>query len=136
MADSWSIDSFLSDYRPVEKVVPITARGDLLGRLAQLEEDLATARERADDGGLGDGGDALAAAIVEPPVDRSQIDKLLDALSPGQVRKLVGALIEVNGGGDDLPKSAAPSVLRQASVPKRRTSSRGDSQDLFSSDGL
>lgn len=195
-AQPWSIDDFLADYRPLEKVVPITMRGDLIGRLTELEERLAAARDASDDGGLGDGSeaiavareigdlreqvrdtsrpfrvvsigdrawsdiiakhppdkdsrkeglpwnpetfyaDALSASIAEPQMSPEQADKLLETLSAGQIRKLVGALLEVNGGGDDVPKSDASFVLRQASEPKQSTSSREVSLDLSSLDGL
>lgn len=190
--DPWSLDDFLADYRPLERIVPITTRGDLVGRLMDLEADLEAARDESGSGGLGDANnvikiaeeiaklreevrassrnfrlvsvgdrvwsdiiakhppddeeksqglpwhvesfyrDALAASIAEPQMSPEQADKLLDVISAGQVRKLVGAMFEVNGGGDDLPKSEASFVLQNASKPKRTTASRGESLGLDS----
>ena len=198
-SQAWSFDEFLSGFRPREKRVPITMRGDLLSRLDVLErelEDVERTTEANDslDGptglrsaveiaqeiievrdevkassrdfvvvAIGDrrwsdliiahkptGEDkkvgmpwdpqsfypaALAQCITQPAMSADQCDKLLDMLAAGQVLELVNAMLDVNGGGDDLPKSAALSVLRRFSEQKPTTSSLGASRAASSSDG-
>lgn len=51
-AESWSIDDFLADFRPPERTVPITTRGDLLGELSELEAKLDRLRQAEDDTGV------------------------------------------------------------------------------------
>lgn len=187
MAEQWDIDDFLSDYRPPEQVVSITIRGDLLGRLLLLEEQLREARSGDDNDSLGTEnsgrsafeiadeiektreevrksmrefrfasvGDvkwsdltvkfppkpdsqlpfdpdkfwpaAIAASAVEPPMTVAQAEKLMEKLSSGQTRKMIDAVMTVNGGDDDLPKSASASVLRRHSKQKPTTAVPGES---------
>ena len=46
MVDTWNVDDFLTEYRPPEQVVQITMRGDLLGRLSSLEDELIDAKQQ------------------------------------------------------------------------------------------
>lgn len=199
MTDSWDIEDFLSSYRPPEKVVPITMRGDLLGELDEAEallERLQEEAERESGGSLADSSEilecaqqiqdlqaevrastrdfrlvamgervwrdliakhppqdedkqqrlpwhadtftpeAIALSAAEPKITTEQAEQLLDRLSAGQIQRLVAGVLAVNGGDDDIPKSAASSVLRRASRTRRTTSSREASQDLSSLDEL
>ena len=63
MSNDWDINEFLSAYRPPERTVSITTRGDLLGELSRLEDELSRLREAQDDGdtSLSDG-DVIAVA--------------------------------------------------------------------------
>lgn len=79
---------------------------------------------------------ALAASCVTPKLSIAQANKLIDRLSGGQLRKLIDAVILVNGGSDDIPKSAAGFVLQRSSEPNSRIASRSESPGLSSSDGL
>lgn len=188
--EAWSLDEFLADYRPLQRVVPITTRGDLIGQLEQLEDELEAAQEAEGDGGLGEPADvltiarkiasvreqvraterdfivvsmgdrawsdliakhppdkddpetrmfpwnpetfyaeAMALSIEQPSMTVDQVEKLLERLAPGQTKRLVNAVLAVNGGGGDLPKSEASSVLRQASKRKSGTARRGEFPD-------
>lgn len=193
-ADDWDINDFLSSYRPPEQIVSITVRGDLLGDLSRLEDELSRLREAQSDGNaslsdsdviataekitalrhevrassrefritsIGDRAwadlmvkhppsdsdkeegmpwnvetfyaDALSQSLADPRLTVAEADKLLEVLSATQVRKLVGAMLNVNGGPDDeLPKSDAPFVLRQLSEDKQTTSSPEGSLGLSS----
>ena len=197
MTDAFDINEFLSAYRPPERVVPVTTRGDLLGELSRLEDELRRLREAQDDGdtSLSDGriietaeritelrqqvressrefrvvsiGDrawsdliakhppsesdkkdgvpwnvetfyqeAFAQSIAEPKLTVAEAEKLIEVLSASQVRNLVTAVLDVNGGqSDDLPKSDAPFVLRQLSEQKQTTASPEVSLDLNSLGG-
>lgn len=174
----------------------VTVRGDLLGELSRLEDELARLREARDDGdtslddddliataekitdlrrqvrassrefrivSIGDRAwsdlmikhpprpedkkeglpwnietfyqEALSQCIAEPKLTVADADKLMEVLSASQVRNLVGALLDVNGGAtDELPKSSAPFVLRQLSEQKPTTAFPGESLDLSSLD--
>lgn len=190
----WDINEFLATYRPPERTVPVTMRGDLLGELSRLEDELQRLREAQDDGdtSLSDGAiieiaqkitnlrqevrdssrvfrvvsigdrawsdlmakhpprdedrkeglpwnietfyaDALSQCVAEPNLTPAEADKLMEMLSATQVRNLVSALLDVNGGqADELPKSNAPFVLRQLSKEKSNTAPHGESLDLSS----
>ena len=181
----WDVDDFIADYRPPQQPVSITTRGDLLGELARLEEQLKAAGDTSaasDD--LSEGGEAvdvaerildvrdqvrksereflirsvgeeawsdliaehpptkedreqrmpwhpatfwpaaIAASCVQPALTVDQVGKLLTVLSSGQMRKLTDAVLYVNGGSDDIPKSAAGFVARRASKRSSTTAPR------------
>lgn len=173
----WSIDDFLSDFRPPAQVVHLTARGDLLARhgdlkmrydaakdlegeglddygAAALEDELEQVRSDLHESlraftvkAVGDRGwsdliaahpatdadkkdnrfaewhsetfwpAAFATCIVEPSMTVDAAVKMIEQIDAGQIRKLQQAVVEVNGGGADIPKSVRSSASRRSSRP-------------------
>lgn len=66
---------------------------------------------------------AIAASCIQPKLTVEQVGKMLTRLSSGQMSKLTGAVLAVNGGGDDIPKSDAGFVLRRGSKRSSNTAS-------------
>jgi hypothetical protein len=60
---------------------------------------------------------AMAACIVEPPISVAAAEKMIEQIDSGQLSKLQQAVLEVNGGGADIPKSVRSSASRRNSKP-------------------
>ena len=64
---------------------------------------------------------AYTLSIVDPAVSVAAAEKMVAQIDAGQMSKLRNAILEVNGGGADIPKSVASSASRRDSKPNSPT---------------